>query len=160
MDSDNYNEFEEFFYNMFNFTGVFDEQGCSDIPGGFQDLNPQLFSVIGQVVGMAISGNLPFNIQNAVGNWLMLVGQVIITFNAQQQYFQSGPGRYYNLKYKNVTNPFCPQSNQSSAYSQTGESTSKSKKTAKNTSDMDHLRKEVDRLSLELDRLRKEVHGQ
>ena len=139
MDSDNYNEFEEFFYNMFNFTGVFDEQGCSDIPGGFQDLNPQLFSVIGQVVGMAISGNLPFNIQNAVGNWLMLVGQVIITFNAQQQYFQS---------------------NKSSAYSQTGESTSKGKKTAKTSSDMEHLRKEVDRLSLELERLRKEVHGE
>lgn len=160
MDSDNYNGFEEFFYNMFNFTGVFDEQGYSDIPGGFQDLNPQLFSVIGQVVGMAISGNLPFNIQNAVGNWLMLVGQVIITFNAQQQYFQSGPGRYYDLKYKNVTNPFCQQSNKSSAYSQTGESTSKSTKTAKTSSDMEHLKKEVDRLSLELERLRKEVHGE
>ena len=160
MDSDNYNGFEEFFYNMFNFTGFFDEQGCSDIPGGFQDLNPQLFSVIGQVVGMAISGNLPFNIQNAVGNWLMLVGQVIITFNAQQQYFQSGPGRYYDLKYKNVTNPFCQQSNKSSAYSQTGESTSKSTKTAKTSSDMEHLKKEVDRLSLELERLRKEVHGE
>ena len=145
MNSDNYNGFEEFFYNMFNFTGTFDEQGCSDMPGGFQDLNPQLFSLMGQIIGMVMSGNLPFNVQNAIGNWLMLVGQTIETYNAQQQY---------------VTNPFCPQSNQSSSTSQTGESTSKNKQTAKTCSDIEHLRKEVDRLSLELERLRKEVHGQ
>ena len=160
MNSDNYNGFEEFFYNMFNFTGTFDEQGCSDMPGGFQDLNPQLFSLMGQIIGMVMSGNLPFNVQNAIGNWLMLVGQTIETYSGQQQYFQSGPGRYYDLKYKNVTNPFCPQSNQSSSTSQTGESTSKNKQTAKTCSDIEHLRKEVDRLSLELERLRKEVHGQ
>lgn len=158
MDSDNYNGFEEFFCNMFNFVNNSDDinkdEYCGDMPGGFQDLNPQLFSLMGQIVGMVMSGSLPFNVQNAIGNWLMLVGQTIETYNAQQQYFQSGPGRYYDLKYKNVTNPFCPQSNQSSAYSGTGESTSK------NTSDMDQLRKEIDRLSLELDRLRKEVRGQ
>lgn len=145
MDSNNFDGFEEFFYNMFNFTGVSDEQGCEDLPGGFQDLSPQLFSIIGQIVGMVISGNLPFNIQNAVGNWLMLVGQVIITYNAQQQYFQSGPGRYYNLKYKNVTNPFCNTSNKSSQSSE------------KNRDGTKDLRKEVERLSLEIERLKEEI---
>jgi hypothetical protein len=52
-------------------------------------------------------GSIPFNIQNAVGNWLQLVGQVILTFNAQQQYFQGGSERYFNPKYYNVTNSFC-----------------------------------------------------
>ena len=32
-----------------------------------------------------MAGNLPFNVQNVVGNWLQLVGQAIEVFNAQQQ---------------------------------------------------------------------------
>ena len=35
---------------------------------------------------------MPYNVQNAIGNWLMLVGQAIVTFNAQQQYCMNGPG--------------------------------------------------------------------
>lgn len=74
---------------------------------GFQDLNPELFVLIGELLGNAIAGNLPFNVQNSLGNWFQLVGQAMLTFNAQQQYFQGGTGRYYNPKYKNVANPFC-----------------------------------------------------
>lgn len=81
--------------------------GCSDIPNGFQSLNPELFVIIGEILGNIVAGNLPFNVQNAVGNWLELVGQAILTFNAQQQYFQGGPGRYFNPKNYNVTNSFC-----------------------------------------------------
>lgn len=88
------------------------DQGC-DIPGGFQDIDPQLFILIGELLGNIIAGELPFNVQNAVGNWLQLVGQAIETYNAQQQYFQGGPGRYYNRKYKNVNNPFCSNSSSS-----------------------------------------------
>lgn len=79
----------------------------SDIPGGFQDIPPQLLLVIGELIGNIVAGNLPFNVQNVVGNWLQLVGQAIEVFNAQQQYFQGGPGRYYNEVYRNVANPFC-----------------------------------------------------
>lgn len=81
--------------------------GCSDIPNGFQSLNPELFVIIGEILGNIVAGNLPFNVQNAVGNWLELVGQAILTFNAQQQYFQGGPGRYFTPKNYNVTNSFC-----------------------------------------------------
>lgn len=90
-------------------------QECNDIPGGFQDLDPQLFSVVAELLGNVMAGNMPFNIQNAIGNWLTLVGQTILTYNAQQQYFQSGPGRYYNRANKNVSNPFCPQEPQQSS---------------------------------------------
>lgn len=93
--------------NINNETNEFFNMGCHDIPGGFQSLNPQLFAVVGEILGDIIAGNLPFNVQNAVGNWLQLVGQVILTYNAQQQYFQGGPGRYFNYRYYNVSNPFC-----------------------------------------------------
>ena len=88
-----------------------ESNNCNDIPGGFQDLNPQLFVLMAEVLGAVMAGNLPFNLQNAIGNWFELVGQVILVFNAQQQYFQSGPGRYYNVNFKNVNNSFCPNSN-------------------------------------------------
>lgn len=82
--------------------------GCWDMPGGFQGLNPLLFTIIGDILADIMSGALPFNVQNAFGNWLQLIGQIILTCNAQQTYFQTGPGRYYNPSNINDQNPFCP----------------------------------------------------
>jgi hypothetical protein len=48
--------------------------GCGDIPDGFQSLYPELFIVIGEILGNIVAGSIPFNVQNAVGNWLQLVG--------------------------------------------------------------------------------------
>ncbi|EHJ00712.1 hypothetical protein CDLVIII_4185 [Clostridium sp. DL-VIII] len=93
--------------NNTNSTNNSDNAGCYDIPSGFQSLNPELFIIIGEILGNIISGSLPFNVQNAIGNWLQLVGQAIETYNAQQQYFQGGPGTFYNPKYYNSANPFC-----------------------------------------------------
>lgn len=78
-----------------------------DVPGGFQDLDPMIFVVIAELIGNVIAGNTPFNVANSISNILGLVGQVIETYAAQQQYFEFGPGRYYNEAYKNVANPFC-----------------------------------------------------
>ena len=78
-----------------------------DIPNGFQAENPQLILLVGEILGNLMSQNLPFNLQNVIGNWLQLVGQVIETYNAQQQYMQAGPGRYYDIRNINVNNPFC-----------------------------------------------------
>lgn len=83
--------------------------GCNDIPGGFQNVHPELFTVTAEILGNIMAGNMPFYVQNAVGNWFELVGQVILTYNSQQQYFQGGPGRYFNPIYYNVSNPFCNQ---------------------------------------------------
>ena len=71
-----------------------------DILGGFQDVEPILMVLIAEVLANAISGDLPAIVMNALGNWLQLVGQVIQLYNSQQQYFQSGPGRYYDKGYK------------------------------------------------------------
>lgn len=83
-----------------------------DIPGGFQTLNPEVFNIIGQILADVVAGRIPFNVQNALGNWIQLIGQTIETYSAQQNYFQSGPGRFYNWKYYNVTNPFMSNSTQ------------------------------------------------
>jgi len=90
----------EYQYSEFQFN-------CNDIPFGFQGMYPQLFVIIGEIIGNAVAGRIPLNVQDAFGNWLQLIGQVILTYNAQQQYFQGGPGRYFNPIYYNVTNPFC-----------------------------------------------------
>lgn len=57
---------------------------------------------------------MPFNVQYAIGNWLQLASQLILTYNAQQQYMQSGPGRYYDIRNKNINNNECENSGESS----------------------------------------------
>lgn len=96
--------------------------GCNDMPGGFQKINPALFIIIGDILGDAISGRMPFNIQNAIGNWIQLVGQAIETYSSQQAYFQSGPGRYYDPRDLNITNPLCPSASSTSTSSKSSQS--------------------------------------
>lgn len=118
-------------------------EGCNDT-GGFQTVPPELFSIIGQIVGMSMAGRMPFNVQNAIGNWLQLVGQIILTYNAQQQYFQSGPGRFYNTKYYNVQNPFCPQNEDANG-------------SDKESNELKELKKSVKALTREVQQLKNEI---
>lgn len=167
--------------NSNNETDEFFNMGCHDIPGGFQSVNPQLFAIVGQILGDIIAGNLPFNVQNAVGNWFELVGQVILTYNAQQQYFQGGPGRYFNPRYYNVSNPFCSntsggntEGNTSSggaAYdndggesntsnrsdSQKNKGSSKDKSNIKNN-DIKELKKDINMLMEQIDELKNRIN--
>ncbi len=48
-------------------------------------IDPQLFSWIACVVGSLCVGDYNANEQNSFGNWLILVGQFILTNAAQQQ---------------------------------------------------------------------------
>lgn len=125
---------------------------CSDIPGGFQDLNPNFFAFMADILGAVMAENLPFNVQNAIGNWLVLVGQVLITYNSQQQYFQAGPGRYYNLNFKNVDNPFCQTSNNTNTTTQTSNDTQNSSPTQE-----DLLQKTLKNYENEINKLKKNM---
>lgn len=101
--------------NNFNYGFFYTNEngfGCNDMSGGFQRLNPTLFIVIADILGDVMSGRLPFNVQNAVGNWIQLVGQAIETFSSQQQYFQSGPGRFFSPVNLNITNSTCQEATQ------------------------------------------------
>ena len=138
--------------------------GCSDIPNGFQGLPPELVAIIGEILGNIIAGNIPFNLQNIIGNWFELVGQVILVFNAQQQYFQGGPGRYFDPKNYNINNPFC--NNSSSTNNETASGTpdrssssnsstsSSSKNNNVNVNRIEELEKQVKELTKELNEIK------
>lgn len=135
----------------------FDEDsfiGCKDMTGGFQNIYPQLFVLIGEVVGAIISEKLPINVQNSFGNWLQLIGQVILTYNAQQQYFQGGPGRYFNPKYYNVSNSFCHETD----YVADGETKSDVNLSSVNKKKMRNLEKEIGNLKSQINDLKREIY--
>ena len=135
----------------------------SDIPGGFQDIPPQLLLVIGELLGNVMAGNLPFNIQNVVGNWLQLVGQAIEVYNAQQQYYQGGPGRVYNPIYRNASNPFCPdgsdesQANISTSRKKTARSKERASSTISSDESIKELKSSIKELNNEIRELKKEI---
>lgn len=87
----------------------------NDILCGFQNMSPEVFTITGQIVGLISAENLPLLTQNALANWLLLVAQSMLTYNAQQVYYEGGPGRYFNPKNKNIDNPDCPYNSESSS---------------------------------------------
>lgn len=122
--------------------------GCNDIPNGFQSLNPELFIIIGEILGNIVAGSIPFNVQNSIGNWLQLVGQAILTYNAQQQYFQGGPGRYFNPIYYNVNNPFCSttSTNASQNANSSNNNNNNNEKDSNSDSNINYTQNEVDKI--------------
>ena len=76
----------------------------SDVEHGFQDMNPLIFVLIGEVIGDVISGNLPFNVGNTFSNLIILIGQIIETYGTQQIYYENGPGTLFNANNKNISN--------------------------------------------------------
>lgn len=128
--------------------------GCSDIPNGFQDLNPQLFVLIGEILGNILAGNMPFNVQNALGNWLQLVGQIIETYNAQQQYFQGGPGRYFDPQNYNVSNSFC---NNSQNTNPRGNKSSSKEKSSEENEKIKELELLINELKIDIEEIKREI---
>lgn len=49
------------------------------------DIDPHLFTLYAVAVGYACVGDLNSYEQNSVGNWIIMVGQYILTHAAQQQ---------------------------------------------------------------------------
>ena len=133
-----------------------------DINGGFQDIDPMMITLIAEIIGNILSGKLPANVANAFGNWLQLIAQIIAMYNAQQQYFQSGPGRYYNLDYKNVSNPFCSSYAESDKGDLRANIINRKRKNNKNNgeinqNDIHQIKDEVVELKNENELLRKEI---
>lgn len=138
----NFEEFFNFYCGNFNNNsnniGGF---GCGDMSGGFQEIDPKLFATLASLAGLISAQELPFNVQNAVGNWIELLGRAILTYNAQQQYLEGGPGRYYDIRNKNVGNATCPK--------RTGNGDCNCEE------EIEKLKKEIKRLSEKIDRLQK-----
>lgn len=57
------------------------------------NINPELFSITAMIVGLIIEDDYNASELNAIGNWLILVGQITLTTAAQQQLIDN---RYQN----------------------------------------------------------------
>lgn len=129
-----------------------DQNNCrffnDDIPNGFQDINPNSFLLSAESFAGMLVNNIPLNVQNAIGGWFQLVGQILETYNAQQQYFQQGPGRYYNPKYRNVNNDKCSYHNGTTGGTQT---------TSTSTSDIGNLESKIKSLERQIEILTEEI---
>ena len=69
----------------------------------FSDLTavpPEVLTVIGEIIGTLTAADMPLNVQNSIGNWLQLIGQAILTYNAQQQLTEQGEGPFYGRSSK------------------------------------------------------------
>lgn len=130
---------------------------------GFQDLNPNIFCMIGELAGQVMASNLPFNVQNALGNWLLLVGQVMVTFNSQQQYFIGGAGRTYVSELRGVLSPefthpsgpdrYNPQTMSYDNVNSNGNNTTNQN----NNINDDSIRKQLNEMSERLREIQKEI---
>ncbi|MGN0144220.1 MAG: hypothetical protein ACI398_04505 [Clostridium sp.] len=143
--------------------------GCGDIAGGFQHVYPELFILIGEVIGAIVSQRLPINVQNAFGNWLQLVGQAILTYNAQQQYYQGGPGHYFDPRNYDIANSYdenyCRNSNKEE-YSRDGEykeggrtKHGRNKKSSRSKGEINDIEKEVKYLKKQIREMQSEINN-
>ena len=57
------------------------------------NINPELFSTIGAITGFILESDFDANELNSIGNWIILVGQFMLTTSAQQQLINA---RYQN----------------------------------------------------------------
>lgn len=60
-----------------------------NIDGFPPNLDPQVFAFIAVLIGSACVGNYTASEQNSFGNWLILVGQFVLTTAAQQQLIEA-----------------------------------------------------------------------
>ena len=66
-----------------------------------QNLHPETVLLTAELLGNLSALQMPFNVQNLIGNWLVLIGQIFLVFNAQQQLWENGPGNCYSCQGKN-----------------------------------------------------------
>lgn len=53
------------------------------------NINPQTFAFLACLVGSALAGDFDAYEQSSIGNWLMLVGEYMLTAAAQQQLIEA-----------------------------------------------------------------------
>lgn len=70
----------------------------------FQDITPEQLVIFCEALANSIARDLPFSLQYVSGNIFLLLGQIIITFNAQQQLHQDGYGLRYSPKNRDINN--------------------------------------------------------
>lgn len=105
MNMDDFNTCQKFINRNCSF--VKSKEYCCKFGYEFQTLSPACVTLLSELIGLYLSNNLPENLQNVAGNVLQCIGTVLTTYNAQQVYFENGPGLCFNPKNLNINNPDC-----------------------------------------------------
>ncbi|MDE6284551.1 MAG: hypothetical protein K2M17_02300 [Bacilli bacterium] len=108
------------------------------------NIDPHAFSLIAVGVGYALVGHYNANEQNSIGNWLVLVGQYMLTHAAQQQLIEA---RIENNNINTNTNNFKQTGNPF-----TDNNVNKSNQTQR--TEVEFLLDAVQRIMAELDEIR------
>ena len=103
------------------------------------NINPELFTIIGCIVGLIVEDDFNANELNSIGNWLILVGQVLLTTAAQQQLINA---RYSNNEGSNI------KSDANNHYAKNQEKA--------NQSDLNNLARTIEIMSQELNKLKEQ----
>lgn len=76
----------------------FNQQEIKNFASWLLSLSPFEFTTLGVIVGYILALSLTSDEQASVGNWFELVGQIMLTFNAQGSNDQSPSySQYYDL---------------------------------------------------------------
>ncbi len=103
------------------------------------NINPELFTVIGCIVGLIVEDDYNANELNSIGNWLILVGQVLLTTAAQQQLINA---RYSNNEGSNI------KSDANNHYTKNQEKA--------NQSDLNNLARTIEIMAQEINKLKEQ----
>lgn len=70
------------------------ENSCvNPLAESFFSLQPKQFSILSSLLGILLIDNLDLNQQNSLGNFIVNIGQAILTAAAQGQYLQSSSSK-------------------------------------------------------------------
>lgn len=71
--------------------------------------NPIVSTIVSAIIGLALIGDLTAQEQNALGNWFMLLAQVLVTNSTSQNIIQSrAQGPVLNINSKKVKSIYNP----------------------------------------------------
>lgn len=85
------------------YSNKFSKQDIKDFSTFLANLSPLEFTTYGCIIGIIITSLLNSNEQNSIGNFFELIGQVILTAQAQSTYNNSFPTREEFNNFKNET---------------------------------------------------------
>ncbi len=75
--------------NINNFSNKYTKEDLIGLSKFLSTLSPIEFTTLGCIIGVILTTSLTNNEQNSVGNFLELVGQVILTAQAQEVLVQN-----------------------------------------------------------------------
>ena len=105
------------------------------------NINPNLYALSTYIIGMVIIDDLNVSEQNTIGNWLMLLGQFIITNAGQQALIESRIEKNnININSKKSKQCYCPYTSNSNKSNQS-------------------IRNEVDFILQEIQKIEKELQN-